>query len=194
MFFRVRVPLFRVRVPAWFYRGAWFQYQLIEADVGLYSGAAHRGGVVTRGVRSGLWFAPRTVVTRCSPPSGRASRAANTTQPTVAEHPVATGIARPRSAPTSRPRLAAVRLVRGRQPSRLSRGRRRSRTGWPRLSRQFGRTDVSRRQREKAGEALRRRGAAPGREYQLRWGGLDARRRGGRSPPVREGIRQGLVG
>ena len=45
MFFRVRVPLFRVRVPAWFYRGAWFQYQLIEADVGLYSAAAHRGGV-----------------------------------------------------------------------------------------------------------------------------------------------------
>ena len=36
---------FRVRVPAWFYLGAWFQYQLIEADVGLYSAAAHRGGV-----------------------------------------------------------------------------------------------------------------------------------------------------
>jgi hypothetical protein len=31
---------FRVRVPALFYRGAWFQYQLMEADVGLYSAAA----------------------------------------------------------------------------------------------------------------------------------------------------------
>jgi hypothetical protein len=48
MFFRVGVPLFRVRVPAWFYLGAWFQYQLIEADVGLYSAAAHRGGVAFR--------------------------------------------------------------------------------------------------------------------------------------------------
>jgi hypothetical protein len=62
---------------------------------------------------------------------------------TVAELAAATGIARPRSATTSRPRLAAVRLVRGRQPSRLSRGRRRSRAGWPRFTRRFGYTDVS---------------------------------------------------
>jgi hypothetical protein len=72
---------------------------------------------------------------------------------TVADLADATGIARSRSAPTSRPRLA-VRLVRGRQPSRLSRGRRRSRTGWPRFTKRFGYTDVSRRRREKAGEAL----------------------------------------
>jgi membrane associated rhomboid family serine protease len=33
------------RIPAWFYLGAWFLYQLVEADSGLFSASANGGGV-----------------------------------------------------------------------------------------------------------------------------------------------------
>jgi membrane associated rhomboid family serine protease len=36
------VPL---RIPAWYFLGAWFLYQLLEADFGLFSATANGGGV-----------------------------------------------------------------------------------------------------------------------------------------------------
>jgi membrane associated rhomboid family serine protease len=44
---RVRglVVVFPVVVSAWFFLGFWFLYQLYEANFGLFSGAAHGGGV-----------------------------------------------------------------------------------------------------------------------------------------------------
>ena len=38
-------PVFLVRIPAWVFLGAWFLYQLIEADFGLFNGHANGGGV-----------------------------------------------------------------------------------------------------------------------------------------------------
>jgi membrane associated rhomboid family serine protease len=38
-------PVFLVRVPAWIFLGAWFSYQLIEADFGLFHASANGGGV-----------------------------------------------------------------------------------------------------------------------------------------------------
>ncbi|HUO69311.1 MAG TPA: rhomboid family intramembrane serine protease [Solirubrobacteraceae bacterium] len=44
---RVRglVVVFPVQLPAWFFLGAWFLYQLIEANFGLFGAAANGGGV-----------------------------------------------------------------------------------------------------------------------------------------------------
>jgi membrane associated rhomboid family serine protease len=39
------VPVFLVRIPAWIFLGAWFLYQLVEADFGLFSASANGGGV-----------------------------------------------------------------------------------------------------------------------------------------------------
>jgi membrane associated rhomboid family serine protease len=39
------VPVFVVRIPAWVFLGAWFLYQLIEANFGLFSAWANGGGV-----------------------------------------------------------------------------------------------------------------------------------------------------
>jgi membrane associated rhomboid family serine protease len=33
------------RIPAWFFLGAWFLYQLVEANFGLFSAKANGGGV-----------------------------------------------------------------------------------------------------------------------------------------------------
>jgi membrane associated rhomboid family serine protease len=38
-------PVFLVRIPAWIFLGAWFLYQLIEANFGLSSASANGGGV-----------------------------------------------------------------------------------------------------------------------------------------------------
>jgi membrane associated rhomboid family serine protease len=38
-------PVFLVRIPAWIFLGAWFLYQLIEADFGLFNASANGGGV-----------------------------------------------------------------------------------------------------------------------------------------------------
>ena len=34
-------PIFLVRIPAWIFLGAWFLYQLIEADFGLFNASAN---------------------------------------------------------------------------------------------------------------------------------------------------------
>jgi len=39
------VVFFPVHLSAWFFLGAWFLYQLIEANFGLYGSAANGGGV-----------------------------------------------------------------------------------------------------------------------------------------------------
>ena len=39
------VVVFPVRLSAWFFLGAWFLYQLIEANFGLFGAAANCGGV-----------------------------------------------------------------------------------------------------------------------------------------------------
>ena len=39
------VVIVPVRLPAWFFLGAWFLYQLIEANFGLFGAAANGGGV-----------------------------------------------------------------------------------------------------------------------------------------------------
>src|SRR5215831_4573300 len=39
------VVVFPVKLSAWFFLGAWFLYQLIEANFGLFGAAAHGGGV-----------------------------------------------------------------------------------------------------------------------------------------------------
>ena len=38
-------PVFLVRIPAWIFLGAWFLYQLIEANFGLFNAHANGGGV-----------------------------------------------------------------------------------------------------------------------------------------------------
>jgi membrane associated rhomboid family serine protease len=40
-----RVVVFPVRLSAWFFLGAWFLYQLVEANFGLFGAAANGGGV-----------------------------------------------------------------------------------------------------------------------------------------------------
>jgi rhomboid family protein len=42
---RTLVLVFIVQIPAWFYLGAWFVYQLVEANFGLSSASANGGGV-----------------------------------------------------------------------------------------------------------------------------------------------------
>jgi membrane associated rhomboid family serine protease len=39
------VVIFPVQLSAWFFLGAWFLYQLIEANFGLFGSAANGGGV-----------------------------------------------------------------------------------------------------------------------------------------------------
>jgi rhomboid family protein len=39
------VIIFPVQLPAWFFLGAWFLYQLIEANFGLFGSAGNGGGV-----------------------------------------------------------------------------------------------------------------------------------------------------
>jgi rhomboid family protein len=39
------VVIFPVRLSAWVFLGAWFLYQLIEANFGLFGAAANGGGV-----------------------------------------------------------------------------------------------------------------------------------------------------
>jgi membrane associated rhomboid family serine protease len=39
------VVVFPVQLSAWFFLGAWFLYQLIEANFGLFGAAANGGGV-----------------------------------------------------------------------------------------------------------------------------------------------------
>jgi membrane associated rhomboid family serine protease len=39
------VVIFPVQLPAWFFLGAWFLYQLIEANFGLFGASANGGGV-----------------------------------------------------------------------------------------------------------------------------------------------------
>jgi len=39
------VFFFPVRIPAWFFLGAWFLYQLVEANFGLFGAKANGGGV-----------------------------------------------------------------------------------------------------------------------------------------------------
>jgi membrane associated rhomboid family serine protease len=39
------VGIFPVRISAWFYLGAWFLYQLIQANFGMFSARANGGGV-----------------------------------------------------------------------------------------------------------------------------------------------------
>jgi membrane associated rhomboid family serine protease len=38
-------PVFLLRIPAWIFLGAWFLYQLIEANFGLFNASANGGGV-----------------------------------------------------------------------------------------------------------------------------------------------------
>jgi rhomboid family protein len=39
------VVIFPIRLPAWFFLGAWFLYQFVEANFGLFGAAANGGGV-----------------------------------------------------------------------------------------------------------------------------------------------------
>jgi len=38
------VVVFPVKIPAWFFLGGWFLYQLVEANFGLFSASANGGG------------------------------------------------------------------------------------------------------------------------------------------------------
>jgi membrane associated rhomboid family serine protease len=55
------VVLFLVRIPAWFFLGAWFLYQLIEANFGLFGAAANGGGVAFFAHVGGFLFGVLTV-------------------------------------------------------------------------------------------------------------------------------------
>jgi membrane associated rhomboid family serine protease len=39
------IGIFPVRIPAWFFLGFWFLYQLFEANFGLFRASANGGGV-----------------------------------------------------------------------------------------------------------------------------------------------------
>jgi rhomboid family protein len=39
------VVIFPIRLPAWFFLGAWFLYQFVEANFGIFGAAANGGGV-----------------------------------------------------------------------------------------------------------------------------------------------------
>ncbi len=50
------MPVFVVRIPAWVFLGAWFLYQLIEANFGLFSASANGGGVAVFAHVGGFLF------------------------------------------------------------------------------------------------------------------------------------------
>jgi rhomboid family protein len=62
----VVVPL---RIPAWYFLGAWFLYQLVEANFGLFSATANGGGVAFFAHVGGFAFG--YLVTRFLTDSGR---------------------------------------------------------------------------------------------------------------------------
>jgi membrane associated rhomboid family serine protease len=69
------VVVFPVQLSAWFFLGAWFLYQLIEANFGLFGAAANGGGVAFFAHVGGFVFGAITArilmrVGRVSPQSG----------------------------------------------------------------------------------------------------------------------------
>jgi membrane associated rhomboid family serine protease len=69
------VVVFPVQLSAWFFLGAWFLYQLIEANFGLFGSAANGGGVAFFAHVGGFVFGAITAwiligVGRVSPQSG----------------------------------------------------------------------------------------------------------------------------
>jgi membrane associated rhomboid family serine protease len=74
------VVIVPVHLPAWFFLGSWFLYQLVEANFGLFGAAANGGGVAFFAHVGGFVFgviAARILmgVGRASPQSGVAFRA-----------------------------------------------------------------------------------------------------------------------
>src|SRR5499427_2072269 len=65
------VVVFPVQLSAWFFLGAWFIYQLIEANFGLWGAAANGGGVAFFAHVGGFVFG--VVVTRLLVGAGRVS-------------------------------------------------------------------------------------------------------------------------
>jgi rhomboid family protein len=66
------VGIFPVRIPAWFFLGFWFLYQLVEANFGLFGASANGGGVAFFAHVGGFVFG--FVVARLLLNSGRLSR------------------------------------------------------------------------------------------------------------------------
>jgi rhomboid family protein len=58
-----------IRIPAWYFLGAWFLYQLVEANFGLFSATANGGGVAFFAHVGGFAFG--YLVTRLLTDSGR---------------------------------------------------------------------------------------------------------------------------
>jgi membrane associated rhomboid family serine protease len=65
------VVIFPVQLSAWFFLGAWFLYQLIEANFGLFGAAANGGGVAFFAHVGGFLFG--AIVTRILVGAGRAT-------------------------------------------------------------------------------------------------------------------------
>jgi len=66
------VVVFPFKIPAWFFLGAWFLYQLVEANFGLFSASANGGGVAFFAHVGGFVFG--VVVTMLLTNAGRVSR------------------------------------------------------------------------------------------------------------------------
>jgi len=68
---RTLVLVFPVKISAWFFLGAWFLYQLIEANFGMFSSSANGGGVAFWAHVGGFVFG--YLVTRALLNAGRIS-------------------------------------------------------------------------------------------------------------------------
>ena len=68
---RTLVLVFPVKISAWFFLGAWFLYQLIEANFGMFSSSANGGGVAFWAHVGGFSFG--YIVTRALVNAGRIS-------------------------------------------------------------------------------------------------------------------------
>jgi hypothetical protein len=76
------IIFFPVRIPAWFFLGAWFLYQLIEGDFGLMSASANGGGTAFFAHIGGFIFG--YLVARLLLASGRISKQELSTGPAAA--------------------------------------------------------------------------------------------------------------
>jgi membrane associated rhomboid family serine protease len=73
------LAIFPVRISAWFFLGAWFLYQLVEANFGLFSAGANGGGVAFFAHVGGFIFGVAATTVLVS--SGRLNRSLGRLQP-----------------------------------------------------------------------------------------------------------------
>ena len=109
---RVRrlIVVFPVQLSAWFFLGAWFLYQLIEANFRLFGAAANGGGVAFFANVSG--FVSGVIVTLVLAPwTGGRSRGHHSRPLMLPEGPASAGAATPGQPP--RPVLVHVRQAPG---------------------------------------------------------------------------------